>query len=125
MADLLILPTTSKQGYYNLLVVVDLATDECDFEPQKSKTSDETLKSLKYIFKRKHLNKPYASLKTDEGSEFKGVCHKYLYDESILHKKSIVDRHKSMASVENLNRTLGRLIISYLNAKEIETKINI
>lgn len=41
---------------------------------------------MKKIFTRDFLNKHYASLQTDDGKEFKGIFHKYLYDESILHK---------------------------------------
>lgn len=68
--DLLDLPTT-KEGYKKLLVMVDLATDEIDFEPIKNKESKTVLIAMKKIFERPYLNKPYASIRTDSGGEFK------------------------------------------------------
>jgi len=59
--------------------------------------------------------------KTDGGSEFKGVFNQYLYDESILHKGIVADRHNSMSNVESLNRQLSRLFNGYMNRKEEET----
>eukprot|EP00981_Chlorochromonas_danica_P010827 scaffold3440_cov166-Ochromonas_danica.AAC.1 len=73
------------------------------------------------MFKRKYIKKPYASLKTDGGSEFKGVFHKWLQNNEIMHKVSLPFRHKQMANVESLNRQLGRLFNGYMNTKEEET----
>jgi hypothetical protein len=115
------LPET-KTGYKYLFVVIDLATDEFDMEPIKTKEPTNVLAALKTMFKRKYLKKPYATLTTDNGTEFKGVFHKYLYDESILHKTSEPSRHKQLANVESLNKTLGRLLNGYMNKKEEETK---
>jgi hypothetical protein len=94
--------------------MVDLATDEFDYEAMKYKDSDTVLKSMKNIFKRQILKKPYASISTDDGSEFKGAFHQYLYDNSIYHKQSMPYRHKQIANVENLNKQLGRLINGYM-----------
>ena len=118
MADLLILPRT-KEGFNGLLVMVDLATDELDFEPYKTKEPAEILKCMKKIFSRPYLKKPYASIKTDSGTEFKGVFHKYLYDNSILHKLSLPDRHRQMANVESANKQIGKVIMTYLNAQDL------
>lgn len=120
MADLLFLPKT-KKGFRYLLVVVDLATKEFDIEPLKTKQSTEVLKAMKVIFNRKYLNKPYASIQTDDGSEFKGVFHKYMYNESILHKQTVPGRHSQMSMVESLNRQLGRLFNGYMNKKEVDS----
>ena len=120
MADLLLLPETAK-GYKYLFVVVDLATDNFDIEPMKTKEPKEVLESFKKMFKRKYIIEPEASLATDAGTEFKGVFHKYLYDESIYHKVAEPGRHQQMANVENLNRTLGRIFIGYMNMKEEKT----
>ena len=116
MADVLFLPET-KEHFKYLLVVVDIATDEFDIEPIKNKEPETILKSMKTIFTRKHLNKPYASIATDSGTEFKGVFQKYLYNESIFHKVSLPNRHTQMTNVENLNKTLGRLLNGYMNSK--------
>src|SRR5438552_382523 len=79
MADLLFLPT-DKAGYKYLLVVVDLATDEFDIEPLKDKQPKNVLDAMLKMFKRKYIKTPYASIKTDDGTEFKGVFHKWLYE---------------------------------------------
>lgn len=121
MADLLMLPKTSKGNRY-LLVVVDLYTDEFDIEPLKTKTPVEVLKAFKNMFKRPYISKPYASVATDQGGEFMGVFHKYLYNNSIFHKRTRKGRHSQLANVERLNRTLGRLLNGYMNAVELRTK---
>ena len=81
MADLLYLP--DDDGYKYLLVMTDVITHAFDIEPIKNKESATVLKAMKDIFKRKYLKKPKASLRTDNGTEFKGVFHKYLYDNNI------------------------------------------
>ena len=120
MADLLMLPTT-KADYKYLLVVVDLATNEFDIEPMKDKNASTVLESFQNMFKRKFIKKPYALVRTDSGSEFQGIFHKYLYDNSILHKVAMPNRHKQLANVESLNKQLGRLFNGYMNMKEIQT----
>ena len=120
MADILMLPET-EEGFKYLLVVVDLATDEFDIEPMKTKQPEEALKAIKTMFKRKFIDEPYASIRTDGGTEFQGVFAKWLYDENIMHKKALPDRHKQMANVERLNKDLGRLFNGYMNAMEEET----
>ena len=120
MADLLMLPETKKKFKY-LLVVVDLANNDFDIEPMKNKEPSSTLTALKTMFTRKYIKKPEASIRTDGGSEFKGIFDKYLYDQSIMHKVAEPSRHKQMANVENLNRQLGRLFNGYMNRKEEET----
>ena len=118
-ADILEIPQTSK-GYNRLLCVVDLYSNYCDFEPMKSKTSEEVLKAFKEIFKRDILTIPKASIRTDSGGEFKSVVDKYMYDNNILHLWSLPDRHKQMGSVENLNKQIGRFIMTYLQNKSME-----
>lgn len=113
-ADLLFLPT-AKYGYKYLLVMVDIANDEFDIEPLKSKTTTAVLNGTKKIFKRGILKEPHASVRTDSGTEFKGDFKKYMYEKSILLKTSMPDRHKQTANVERLNRDLGRIIMGYLD----------
>jgi len=55
------------------------------------------------MFKRKHLNKPYASIRTDDGTEFKGVFKKYLDEERILHRAGLPTRHSQVENAESLN----------------------
>jgi hypothetical protein len=67
------------------------------------------------------LKKPYATLATDGGTEFKGVFTKWLYNESIYHKVAEPYRHQQMSSIENVNKQLGRLLNGYMNKMEEET----
>eukprot|EP00051_Salpingoeca_urceolata_P000741 m.35778 g.35778 ORF g.35778 m.35778 type:complete len:212 (-) comp10951_c0_seq2:863-1498(-) len=120
MADLLMLPTT-KKGFKYLLVMVDLWTDEFDIEPLKTKEPREVLAAFKKMFKRPYLNKPYASVQTDGGNEFKGEFKKYLFDESILKRTTMKGRHTQNSEVERLNRSLGTLFNGLMNKKERES----
>ena len=120
MADTLHMPT-DKKGYSYLVVVVDLATYEFDMEPIKNLNSDEALAAIKTMFKRKYIKKPYATLATDGGAEFKGSFAKYLYKNSILHRVGEIGRHQQHAPVESLHRQLGRLFNGYMNTMEIKT----
>ena len=120
MADLLLLPETKKKDKY-LLVVVDLASDEFDIEPMKNKSSDDTLQAFKKILKRKYLKIPEGSIRTDNGSEFKGDFDKWLVDNQVFHKYGLPNRHKQLANVESLNKQLGRVFNGYMNFKEEET----
>ena len=117
MADLIMMPET-KAKYKYLLSVVDLATDEFDIEPLKTKTPEEVLEAFKRIIRRPHLKMPYASIKTDGGTEFKGVFHKWFLDEGTLHKVGLAGRHKQVANVEALNKQVERLFNGYMNEKE-------
>jgi hypothetical protein len=118
--DLLFLPTT-KLSYKYLFVIIDLANDEFDMEPIKSKESSVIVSSMKTIFKRKYLDLPYASMTNDDGTEFKGEFHKYLVNNDILHKIALPGRHKSNPNVESLNRQLGRFLNGYMNSQEVQT----
>ena len=120
MADLLFLPKT-KKGYIYLIVVVDIGTNACDFEPIKDKASETILQAFQKIIKRKYLDKPYASIRTDDGSEFRGAFEKWLHDESIFHKIAAPGRHKQTGNVEILNKDLGRLLNGYMNSIEETT----
>lgn len=117
-ADLLHLPLDKKTGAKYLLVITDLSNNDFDIEPLKTTSSEECLKALQKVFKRKYVKEPHASLSTDGGSEFQDVFHRYLVKNNIYHKVSKAGRHTRQANVENLNKTLSRLINGYLNAKE-------
>jgi hypothetical protein len=119
MADILYLPET-KEGYKYLLVITDLATREFDIEPLKSKNSDEVLKAMQTIFKRKFLSIPKASLRTDNGTEFKSKFDKWLKDHHIFHSVSMPYRHSQLSMVESLNKTLGYLFNGYCNQMEVK-----
>jgi hypothetical protein len=76
------------------------------------------------MFKRRYIKKPYASIRTDGGAEFKDAFDKFCYENNILHKIGVAGRHQQTSNVERLNRELGRLIIGYLNSveeKELKT----
>jgi hypothetical protein len=120
MADLIEMPETKNKNKY-ILVVLDLATNEFDIQELISKTPEEVLEGFKTIFKRKYLNKPYASIRTDGGPEFKMAFDKFCFENSILHKVGIAGRHQQMSNVERLNRELGRLFNGYMNGIEEKT----
>jgi hypothetical protein len=120
MADLLELP--SWKGYRYLFVIVDLATDKFDMEPMKTKSSDTALKALEKCFKRGIIAQPEAgSIRTDAGTEFKSSFDKFLYNNNIVHRVAVPDRHKQLANINNLHNTLGRLFNGTMNAKEVAT----
>lgn len=121
MCDLLQLPVTAKKNGY-LFVVVDLADNSFDIEPLQNKTAENVLSAFKTMIKRPYIKLPKASIRSDNGGEFMGVFHKFLYDNNILHKVGLAGRHKQTANVENLNKTLGGLFNGYMNGKEIQTK---
>lgn len=119
MSDLIEMPTT-KAGFKWLLVVLDLGTNEFDIEEMKNKESKTTLDSFKRVVKRGILSLPEISLKTDGGTEFKGVFEKYLEDLGIMHKTAKAYRKQQMGPVEGLNKTVARLLMTYLNDKSVE-----
>ena len=118
--DVLILPKT-KDGFIGLLVVKDLGVHTFDMEPIKNKESKTMLEALQNIYKRGILSIPKYSLSTDDGSEFKGVFGKWLFDKSIFHKVAQTNRHSQQASVEKQNQIISRLLNGFMNAKEIAT----
>ena len=65
---------------------------------------------------------PKFSLRTDNGGEFKNEFEKYLKTNHILHRVSLPYRHKQNANVENVNNILGRILMTYLQNKEMETQ---
>lgn len=121
MADTLRLPKT-KEGFEWLLVVVDLATDAFDMEPLPSRNSQDVVNAMLKMFKRPYIKRPYASIRTDQGTEFEGVFNKWMETHAIAHKLSVVGRHQQTSNVESLNRQLGRLFNGYMNAIEEKTR---
>jgi hypothetical protein len=73
------------------------------------------------IFKRPYLNKPYASIRTDSGTEFKSEVGQYLYKESILHRPGISGRHKQTGNVEMANNQISTILNAYMNSVERKT----
>jgi hypothetical protein len=120
MADILVLPET-KKGFRYLFVVCDLASDDFDIEPLKNKKPEDTQDALIRMYKRKYVGIPKGSMRTDAGSEFKGKFDAYLKSEGVVHRTSLANRHKQTCLVENLNRTLSKLFMGYMNVKEEET----
>ena len=82
-----------KFGFNKLLVICDIARDDFDIEKMKGETAEEALSAFKKMQKRNIIKIPYASLLTDGGSSFKGVFHKYLYENGVNHRVARVGRH--------------------------------
>jgi hypothetical protein len=120
MADILYLPT-DKFGFNKLLVICDIARDDFDIEKMKGETAEEALSAFKKMQKRNIIKIPYASLLTDGGSSFKGVFHKYLYENGVNHRVARVGRHHQLSNVDSLCRQLGSLFNGIMNKKEEET----
>ena len=80
--------------------MVDLATDAFDIEPLKEKESKSVLRAMLNMFDRPYIIPPAVCKfkKADEGTEFMGVFHKWLYDHNILHKRGLVGRHTQLTS---------------------------
>jgi len=66
------------------------------------------------------LKIPYASIRTDNGKEFKGVFDKFCDNNNIFHKVNIQNRHTQLANVDSLCNQLERLFNDYMN--QIEEK---
>jgi hypothetical protein len=123
MADFLFLPTT-KEKYKYLLVVVDLATDEFDMEPMRDKNPENVIQAIELMKKRKYIHlesNEGQSLRTDSGTEFRGKFDKWLYNQSILHRRSLPNRHIQTANVERLNGILGKLLNGFMSGQEVKT----
>jgi hypothetical protein len=73
------------------------------------------------MFKRDYIKKPYASITTDEGSEFMKEFAKYMFDESIYHKTTRPGRHKQLGNIDNLIKQISSLLVGLANKKELET----
>jgi hypothetical protein len=117
--DLIEMPTTSK-GMKWILSMLDIATNLFDIEPMKDKSAKSTLDAFQRILKRGILKLPKVSLKSDNGSEFKGVFDKYLTDHKIFHKYAVPYRKSQTGPIESLNRTVARLLLNYINEKSVE-----
>lgn len=120
MADIAFFPT-DKFGFKYALVVVDLANDKFDIEPLKHKNAVATLKGFENMFKRDHIKKPYASLTTDAGTEFRGEFQNYLFNESIYHKTTRVGRHKQLGNIDGLIKQITSLLVGLANKEEKKT----
>lgn len=118
MIDSLSLP--SFRGFGHLLVLIDLWSDAIDFEPMRSTKSIDAVKSFKKIIERPIFNLPQQSIRSDNGVEFKAQFHQYLLDNNIIHRKSLPYRHKQNSNTESANRTIGRILQTYLSNKQQE-----
>ena len=118
--DLLFLPT-AKFGFKYLVVIVDNWSNEIDFEPIKNKKPETVLKAYQKITKRPYLNEPYASIRIDAGTEFKGVFKKYFFDNNIILRIAKPGRHKQNIVAESAVRLISFILINYMNIKELET----
>jgi len=118
MADLIYLPKT-RQKYLYLLIMVDIWSNNVDFEPLKDKKSSSVLQAMKKIFKCGIL--PQASIRTDNGLEFQDVFHKWLYNHNIFYRFGEPYRHQQVANVERLNYELSKILNGYMNSIELKT----
>ena len=84
---------TNKKRY--MLVVMDLWSRQFDIEGMTGKTASATMVAFKAILKRKYINLDnMTSIKSDDGSEFKGLFKKWFKMNSVLHSVTLPGRHK-------------------------------
>jgi len=120
MADLLYLPEDSKKYKY-LLAVTDLANNHFDVAPLIERSPKTVLDAMLHMFKNSHyIKKPFASISTDSGSEFKDVFDTWCKQNNIFHKVSMSGRHTQQSNVESLNRILSRILNGYMNQQEMK-----
>jgi len=112
---------------YLLLLIYILSEFDC--EPVRNKDSKSVLDAMLLCYERKYVKEPYASLSTDGGTEFKGVFHKWLFDENIYHKVEVPYRHKQQSVIESLNSSITKILMLYLvksqKSKEMEKNTQI
>jgi len=84
-------------------------------------SAEDVLEGSKKIFKRSYLKIPYASIRTDDGKEFRGVFQTFCDNNNIFNKVNIQNRHSQLANVDSLCNQLERLFNGYMNHKEEET----
>jgi hypothetical protein len=75
---------------------------------------------MKTILNCKYVSEVWASIKTDSGREFLETFDKYFKKQKIAHLINLPDRHSKMAKIENLNKQIARLIMTYLTEKTME-----
>lgn len=113
--DTLYLPHDGPYKYS--LVAVDLATHHMDAQPLKTKSSEEALKALQQMYKRKYLNKPH-TIEVDDGTEFKDQFKAHFKDIELRVKKS--GRHRAQAVVEWMNSILSDTLNRFMLNKSIQ-----
>lgn len=124
MIDTLFLPET-KKGFKYLFVICDLSGNgHFDIEETKDLQQITSLKALKNCLKRKYIkvDKNTFTVASDNGNEWTGVFHQWLWDQNIFHKKTLAGKHSQNSTVESLNKQLARIFNAYMNKMEEETK---
>ena len=125
MMDLVHFPIDEKKRRY-LLVILDLWSRQFDIEALTSKSAASVMDGFQKILKRKYINLDnMVSIKSDDGSEFKGLFKNYFKMESILHTITLPGRHKQLQPIDSLIKLLSRFFNGYMVAQEVKTgKIN-
>jgi transposase InsO family protein len=117
-ADILFMPRDGDYKY--ILSVIDVATRYVAAEPLKSKKGANIIKAFKKIYKETDLEPPQL-LRTDSGSEFKGIV-KIFFDKlgtKIIY--SLPGRHRQTGLVEALNKKIGTALFKRMTAQELLT----
>lgn len=94
--------------YRYLVVLVDGFTRKLFVRGVLRKTPMETLRAFKAII-RENKGKVWGILSSDEGSEYKGVFHKFLMEKGIKHWFAYTSKHKS-ALAERANLILRQML---------------
>lgn len=115
--DTIYFPETKSQFKY-CLVACDVATNKCDAEPMKDRSSTTILQAFKIILKRKYIKLPFL-LMIDGGSEFKGPFSEYMKDNHVAIQ--ICKYHRQLLPVDHICAILAKYLGGAMLKTEIET----
>jgi hypothetical protein len=116
MMDVLFLP--EDNGFPYALVALDLATNNIDCEPIKTKHAQTILNALKIILKRKFIKLPRTMVITDDGNEFKEVFDTFLATNNITHRQTISGKHRQMMPIDSKCAVIGSYLMRAMHSDE-------
>ncbi len=116
MMDVLFLP--EDNGFPYALVALDLATNNIDCEPIKTKHAQTILNAFKIILKRKFIKLPRTMVITDDGNE---VFAQYLSKNKIIHRETISGKHRQMMPMDSRCAVIGSYLMRAMHTDETVT----
>jgi hypothetical protein len=115
--DTLYFPETTSKFKF-CLVACDVATNKCDAEPMKDRSSNTILQAFKVMLKRKYIKLPFL-LMVDGGSEFKSEFSEFMKNNHVAIQ--ICKYHRQLLPVDHICNILGKYLGGAMLGKEINT----
>ena len=115
--DTIYFPETNSNFKY-VLACIDVATNKCDAEPMRDRSTLTTRDGLKNILRRKNIKLPSLAM-VDGGSEFKGQFKQFLESKNVAIQ--VTQYHRQMLPIDKLCATLAHYLGGAMLSKEIET----